>query len=68
MQYRTRRRIGEAQSLLTSSDFNITYIASVVGYDDPNRFSQVFTKMVGMSPSKYRELSVRSQQPFKRDK
>ena len=68
MQYRTRRRIGEAQSLLTSSDFNITYIASVIGYDDPNRFSQVFTKMVGMSPSKYRELSVRSQQPFKRDK
>lgn len=66
IQYRTRRRIGEAQSLLTSSDFSITYIASVVGYDDPNRFSQVFGKMVGMSPSKYRDLSVRSQQPFKK--
>lgn len=65
MQYRTRRRIGEAQSLLISTDFSITYIASIVGYDDPNRFSQVFAKMVGMSPSKYRDLSVRSQQPFK---
>lgn len=61
MQYRTRRRIGEAQSLLTSSDCSITYIASAVGYDDPNRFSQVFSKTVGMSASKYRDLSVRTQ-------
>lgn len=67
MQYRARRRIGEAQSLLTSTDCSITYIASVVGYDDPNRFSQVFSKIVGMSPSRYRDLSVRSQQPFKRE-
>ncbi|MGM9612096.1 MAG: helix-turn-helix domain-containing protein [Butyricicoccus sp.] len=64
MQYRTRRRVGEAQSLLTSTDCSVTYIASVVGYDDPNRFSQVFSKIVGMPPSKYRDLSVRSQQPF----
>lgn len=67
MQYRARRRIGEAQSLLTSTDCSITYIASVVGYDDPNRFSQVFSKIVGMSPSRYRDLSVRSQQPFQRE-
>ncbi len=60
IQYRTRRRIGEAQSLLTSSDYSITYIAGAVGYDDPNRFSQVFTKVVGMPPSRYRDLSVRS--------
>ena len=67
MQYRTRRRLGEAHSLLTGTDFSITYIASMVGYDDPNRFSQVFSKIVGMSPSKYRDLSVRFQQPFKRE-
>lgn len=60
IQYRTRRRIGEAQSLLTGSDYSITYIAGAVGYDDPNRFSQVFSKIVGMSPSRYRDLSVRS--------
>lgn len=66
MQYRTRRRVGEAQSLLTSTDCSVTYIASVVGYDDPNRFSQVFSKIVGMPPSKYRDLSVRSQQPFRK--
>lgn len=60
IQYRTRRRIGEAQSLLMNSDESITYIASIVGYDDPNRFSQVFSKVVGMSPSRYRDLAVRS--------
>ncbi|MGN1014272.1 MAG: AraC family transcriptional regulator [Butyricicoccus sp.] len=62
MQYRTRRRIGESQVLLVETDFNITYIASMVGYDDPNWFTQSFSKMVGMSPSKYRKLSVRFQE------
>lgn len=58
IRYRTLRRIGEAQSLLTSTDESITSIASIVGYDDPNQFSQAFSKIVGMPPSKYRELSV----------
>ncbi|WP_297872308.1 AraC family transcriptional regulator [uncultured Oscillibacter sp.] len=58
IRYRTMRRIGEAQSLLTSTDESITRIASIVGYDDPNQFSQAFTKVVGMPPSKYRDLSV----------
>ena len=62
MQYRTRRRIGESQVLLIETDFNITYIASMVGYDDPNWFTQSFSKMVGMSPSKYRKLTVRLQE------
>ena len=66
MQYRTRRRVGEAQSLLTSTDCSVTYIACAIGYDDPNRFSQVFSKLVGMPPSKYRDLSVRSQQPARK--
>ena len=58
VRYRTLRRIGEAQSLLTDTDNSITYIASVIGYDDPNQFSQAFAKVVGMPPSKYRDLSV----------
>lgn len=58
IRYRTLRRIGEAQSLLTSTDESVTRIASAVGYDDPNQFSQAFTKVVGMPPSKYRDLSV----------
>lgn len=62
--YRTLRRIGEAQSLLTSSDESITRIASNVGYDDPNQFSQTFAKIVGMPPSKYRSLSVWSRRSY----
>lgn len=58
IRYRTLRRIGEAQSLLTDTDSSVTYIASLIGYDDPNQFSQAFAKIVGMPPSKYRELSV----------
>lgn len=58
IRYRTLRRIGEAQSLLTDTDRSVTYIASLIGYDDPNQFSQAFAKIVGMPPSKYRELSV----------
>lgn len=58
VRYRTLRRIGEAQSLLTDTDSSVTYIASVIGYDDPNQFSQAFAKVVGMPPSKYRDLSV----------
>lgn len=58
VRYRTLRRIGEAQSLLTDTDNSVTYIASLVGYDDPNQFTQAFAKIVGMPPSKYRELSV----------
>lgn len=65
VRYRTLRRIGEAQSLLTDTDNSITYIASVIGYDDPNQFSQAFAKVVGMPPSKYRELSV---WPFRMNK
>lgn len=58
IRYRTLRRIGEAQSLRTDTDSSVTYIASLIGYDDPNQFSQAFSKIVGMPPSKYRELSV----------
>ena len=58
IRYRTLRRIGEAQSLLTDTDSSVTYIASLIGYDDPNQFSQAFAKIVGIPPSKYRELSV----------
>lgn len=66
IRYRTLRRIGEAQSLLTDTDSSVTYIASLIGYDDPNQFSQAFAKIVGMPPSKYRELSVWPFRPNKK--
>lgn len=55
MNYTLRRRIGESQTLLINTQKTITEIASDVGYANPNYFNVVFTKYVGMAPSKYRK-------------
>lgn len=55
MQYRTRCRIGLAQTFLISSDMTSTQIATMVGYDNTNYFNTVFTKIVGQSPIRYRK-------------
>lgn len=59
MQYLYRRRIGEAQSLLTTTPYSITEVASRVGFGDPNYFTVQFRKYVGMSPSSYRNIYAR---------
>lgn len=53
-QYILSVRMANAQHLLEQSDYNITQIASIVGYDDPLYFSRVFKKQVGLSPTQYR--------------
>lgn len=55
MQYVLRRRIGEAQTLLISTEHSITKIAGMVGYSNLSHFNAIFTKHVGLSPSKYRK-------------
>lgn len=54
IQYLIRRRIGEAQTLLIGSDYTATQIATMVGYDNTNYFNTVFSRMVGLSPIRYR--------------
>lgn len=56
IQYIIRRRIGEAQSLLINTNDSITKIAGMVGYDNISYFTTLFSKIVGMSPKKYRQL------------
>ncbi|MDE6829663.1 MAG: AraC family transcriptional regulator, partial [Lachnospiraceae bacterium] len=56
IQYLIRRRIGHAQTLLISTDHPVTRIATTVGYDNTNYFSTIFSKVVGMSPARYREF------------
>ena len=55
MQYKTRCRIGLAQTLLISSDMTSTQVATMVGYDNTNYFNTVFSKIVGVSPIRYRK-------------
>ena len=58
IQYLNRRRIGEAQSLLMTTNYGIAQIASLVGYENINYFSTAFTKMTGISPTMYRTLWI----------
>ena len=55
MQYLLRRRIGEAQTLLITTDLPISTIAGMVGYDTQSYFNLQFSKHVGMPPKKYRQ-------------
>lgn len=47
-------RIANAQNLLETTSYNITEIASIIGYDNPLYFSRLFKKQTGLSPSDYR--------------
>ena len=58
MQYTVRRRLGEAQSLLISTGMSVTEIAISVGFGNPCHFNTMFSKYIGMSPSRYRSSYV----------
>lgn len=61
MQYILNIRMNNAVSLLESTDYNVTEIAAIVGYDNPLYFSRIFKKQRGVSPSDYRRaLSERN--------
>lgn len=50
----TEIRIARAQALLRESDLSVTAIAGEVGFSAFSHFSQVFRRVVGVSPSDYR--------------
>lgn len=54
-QYILSLRISNAQILLETTDYNITEIAEIVGYENPLYFSRLFKKQVGVSPSDFRK-------------
>ncbi len=54
IQYLVSRRITNAQMLLETTNYNITEIGRIVGYDNPLYFSRIFRKQKGVSPSEYR--------------
>lgn len=55
MQYILEIRISNAESLLEATEYNITEISRIVGYDNPLYFSRLFKKSKGLSPSEYRK-------------
>jgi AraC-like DNA-binding protein len=50
-------RLAKAKELLSRSSMNVTYIALEVGYNSLGSFTSTFTKSVGVSPARYRQLS-----------
>lgn len=56
MQYILSLRMANAQSLLETTEYNISEIAEAVGYDNPLYFSRLFHKHIGVSPTEYRKM------------
>lgn len=48
-------KLEQAKALLSDSSLSIAEVASRVGFDDPNYFSSVFKKMLGVSPTVFRK-------------
>ncbi len=61
-------RIMKAKHLLRSTELPVSQIAFAVGFDDPLYFSRVFSKLIGKSPTKYREWHTEKiiKSPFRR--
>jgi len=55
--YLTVMRVEQAEKLIRENNMNIKEVAFAVGYQDPNYFSKIFRKLVGVSPSMYAERS-----------
>ncbi len=55
MQYILSIRMSSAQNLLETTDYNMTEISSIVGYENPLYFSRLFKKQNGVSPSEFRK-------------
>jgi len=59
--YCIRRKIDKALELLRSGEFTITEVADKLGYKSVHSFSKSFKKIVGISPTQYREFYISKQ-------
>ena len=54
-QYVIEQRLVQAAQLLLEGDWNVTEVASIVGYGKPSNFAAAFKKKYGVAPKHYRE-------------
>ena len=54
VEYLTGIRMEKAKELLTTTEYSMKEICSMVGYADPNYFSRSFKKNVGVTPTEYK--------------
>lgn len=53
-------RVKKAKELLTNSNLTVKEVCFMVGYKDPNYFSRIFKKRIGITPSEYIKTSSHS--------
>lgn len=58
IEYLTNLRIERAKKLLQLREMSIKTVCIETGYSDPNYFSRIFKKQVGVTPSEFRERVV----------
>lgn len=60
LSYLNRLKVEYACKLLQTTDLRVNQICFKVGFEDPLYFSRLFSKVMGMSPIKFRETNVRN--------
>ena len=55
VEYLTNLRIEKAKELLSGTSYSMKEICQMVGYTDPNYFSRIFKKNVGVTPTEFKE-------------
>lgn len=55
MRYLTARRIERAQDLLRSANLTVTEVCMLVGFSSLGSFSSTFRRLVGETPTQYRD-------------
>ena len=58
--YLTEYRVEKAKKLLLQPNVNVREVGARVGYEDSTYFARVFRRLVGMSPSEYRNSFLKS--------
>lgn len=56
--YLIKKRIEESKNLLSTTNYTIKDITSIVGFSNSSYFSQMFKKVTGVSPRTYRNNSA----------
>lgn len=54
IEYLRMKRIEVAKELLKAKEFSVKEICYKIGYNDPNYFSRLFKKLVGVSPTEFK--------------
>ena len=55
VEYLTGLRMDQAKEMLKDENLSMKEICAAIGYSDPNYFSRIFKKNVGLTPTEYRE-------------